>query len=76
MRGHAGLFQLGICINVHPTEEPMKKAVMYFGESVLAPYRYNTEWPEWAQGSFREAVMYYLKENDPVLGLLCLRVCS
>ena len=54
----------------------MKKAVMYFGESVLAPYRYNTEWPEWAQGSFREAVMYYLKENDPVLGLLCLRVCS
>ena len=50
----------------------MKKAVMYFGESVLAPYRYNTEWPEWAQRSFREAVMYYLKEKDSVLGLLRL----
>ena len=50
----------------------MKKAMMYFGESVLVPYRYNTEWPEWAQRSFREAVMYYLKEEDPVWGLLYL----
>ena len=50
----------------------MKKAVMYFGESVLAPYRYNTEWPEWAQRSFREAVMYYLKEREFALSLMYL----
>lgn len=50
----------------------MKKAVTYYGESVLAPYRYSTEWPGWAQRSFREAVMYYLKEKEPVLGLLYL----
>ena len=54
----------------------MKKAVMYFGESMVSPYRYNTEWPEWSQGFFRDAVMYYLtsnlKEKDPALGLLYL----
>ena len=51
----------------------MKKSVMYFGQSVLAPYRHNTEWPEWSQGLFRDAVMYYLtsnlEEKDPALGL-------
>ena len=50
----------------------MKKAVVYFGESALAPYRYNTEWPEWAQRSFREAVMYYQKEREFALSLMYL----
>ena len=39
---------------------------------MVSSYRYNTAWPEWAQGFFRAAVMYYLKEGELALSLLYL----